>query len=180
MVRVPEPLKMGPTPFLHGKPHHDTETRNHDPARGAWASEEVGGEEGEYVLPCGYRLRICPGHFGKVEHVRYDVDDSPNDNGPCGGFVEGDALVEGNDLAEGRAAEEGDEIAADGEENENDVDVKNQGSGASDDVCGPIICASVHQIVFELVIDSAKGSNEQMKENPNREEQLSTTFVDHP
>ncbi len=37
--------------------------------------------------------------------------------------MEGDVLVKGNNLVKGRATEEGDEIAADGEKDEDDVNM---------------------------------------------------------
>ena len=64
--------------------------------------------------------------------MREDVDCGEEDDGPCGSLVEGDVFVERNDVVQGRPPEERDEIATDWEENEDDVDVKNQGCGTSD------------------------------------------------
>ena len=61
-----------------------------------------------------------------------DVDNGTNDDSPTCGFVEGDVLVKRNDFIQGGAANEGDEVAADGEEDEGDVDMETEGSGTSD------------------------------------------------
>ena len=57
-----------------------------------------------------------------------DVHHGADDNGPGRGNVEGEVLVKGNNLVERGAAEEGDEVAADGKKDENDIDVQDQGS----------------------------------------------------
>ena len=57
------------------------------------------------------------------------------DDRPCGGLVKGDVLVERNDMVEGCAAEEGDKVAADGEKDEDDVDMEDESSRTSDG-CG--------------------------------------------
>lgn len=77
-------------------------------------------------------IRVSHRHFGKVEHVRHDVNDGPYDDGPCRSLVEGDALVKGDDVAERGTAQEGDEVPADGKEDEDDVHMKNHGGSASD------------------------------------------------
>lgn len=43
------------------------------------------------------------------------MNGAPGDNGPCGGFVEGDILIERNDVVQRGPAEQGNEITADGE-----------------------------------------------------------------
>jgi hypothetical protein len=62
-----------------------------------------------------------------------DVEGGEEDDGPCGCLVEGDVLVEGDEVVERRATEEGDEVAADGEEDEDDVDMKDECGGTSGD-----------------------------------------------
>jgi len=47
--------------------------------------------------------------------------------------VKGDVLVERYDVVERCAAEEGDKITADGEKDEDDVDMEDEGSRAGDD-----------------------------------------------
>jgi hypothetical protein len=67
----------------------------------------------------------------KVDHVGDNMNDSESHDRPCGGFVESDVLVEGNDTIEGGLAKERDEVAANGKENEDDIDIKNEGGGTS-------------------------------------------------
>ena len=61
-----------------------------------------------------------------------DVDNGTNDDSPTCGFVEGDVLVKRNDFIQGGAANEGDEVATDGEEDEDDVHVEDKRSGTGD------------------------------------------------
>jgi hypothetical protein len=68
----------------------------------------------------------------KVEHVGDGVNERPEDDGPGGGLVEGDVLVEGNDVVQGCPAQHGDEVPAYGEQDEGDIDVKNEGGSTSD------------------------------------------------
>lgn len=63
--------------------------------------------------------------------MRYDVDKRPPDNGPGGRLVEGDVLVERNVVVEGRLADEGNEVAADRQQDEDHIDVENERSGTS-------------------------------------------------
>ena len=51
------------------------------------------------------------------------MHDSAEDNRPRGGLMEGDVLVKGNDLVKGCATKEGDEIATDGEKDEDDINM---------------------------------------------------------
>ena len=55
------------------------------------------------------------------------VDPRKEDDGPCRRDVEGDVLVELDDAVERRLSGQRDESPADGEEDEGDVDMKNQG-----------------------------------------------------
>ena len=51
------------------------------------------------------------------------MDDRPEDDGPGGGLVECDVLVEGNDIIQGSLAQQGDEVPANREQDEGDIDV---------------------------------------------------------
>lgn len=70
----------------------------------------------------------------EVDHMRGNVNTGADDDGPRSGLVKGDILVEGNDIVKGRAAQEGDEIAADGEEDEYHINMQNK-CGATGDGC---------------------------------------------
>ena len=113
VVGVPEPLKVGAATLLDGKPNHDTERSSHDPAGNTGAGDEVCGEEGDDHLASGLRVRVRESELGEVHHVRGDVDERPEDDGPSGRLVECDVLVERNVVVERRAADERDEVAAD-------------------------------------------------------------------
>ena len=126
VVRVPEPLEVRTAALLNREPHHDTEGGGHDPASGTRASDEVGGDECENLLTGRLRVRVDHRELGEVDHVGDDVDDREDDDGPGDGLVERDVLVEGDERVQGRAAQQGDEIAADREEDERSIDVEDE------------------------------------------------------
>lgn len=55
--------------------------------------------------------------------MRKDVDGGASDDRPGGCLMKSDVLVKRDDLVEGSAAKEGDKIAADGKEDEDDVNM---------------------------------------------------------
>jgi hypothetical protein len=117
-----------PTTLLDREKDHDAQGGGHNPAGETRASCKVGTEEENEEradLP-----GLGEAETGKVDHVGDDVDDGEKDDGPCGGLVEGDVLVKGDDVAQGGNTEEGDKVAADGEEDERGIDVQDQGGGA--------------------------------------------------
>lgn len=127
MVRVPKALKVRPTAFLHRIPHHHAQRKVHNPPGHTRARREVSRKERNDALPRRRRAGIRQREFGEVDHVRDDVHDGEEDDGPGDHFVEGDVLVEGDDVVEWGAPEEGDEVPADGEEDEDDIDVEDEG-----------------------------------------------------
>lgn len=123
MVRVPEPLEVSTATLLHGEPDHDGESSGHDPAGYAGTCCEVGGKEGNDPLAGSLGIRVGHRELSEVDHVCGNMNDSSNHDGPGSGFVESDVLVERNDIVERCAAQEGDEVAADRQQNEGHVDV---------------------------------------------------------
>ena len=132
VVGVPELLKVGTAALLHGVPDHDTECGSHDPTSDTRAGRKVGLEERDEALAGRVGVRVGKGELGEVDHVRSDVHKRAGDDRPCGGLVECDVLVEGNEVVERCAADEGDEVAADGEQDEDDIDVKHKRRRTSD------------------------------------------------
>lgn len=135
VVRVPEPLKVCPPPLLHRKEDHKTKRDGHNPSGRAGARDELGEDEGDDDLAGRVVVCVGDGELGVVDHMRGDVDEGEEDDGPGDHFVERDVLVEGDEVVERGAAEEGDEVAADGEEDEDDIDVQDEGGRAGND-CG--------------------------------------------
>lgn len=127
VVRVPEAVEVGTAALLHREPDHDTERGPHDPASRTGTGREVGHEEGDDTLTGRLRVRVDHGKVGEVDHVCSGVDGREEDDGPGDGFVERDVLVKRDEVVQGGASQEGDEVAADGEEDEDHVDVKDQG-----------------------------------------------------
>lgn len=124
MVGVPEPLKVRAAALLHREPDHDRERGDHNPAGDTRASEEVRPEEVE-DHPAG-RLARRRGEPAEVDHVRGGVNQGAGGDGPAGGLVEGDVLVERDDVVQRGAPEHGDEVPADGQEDERGIDVQDE------------------------------------------------------
>ena len=59
------------------------------------------------------------------------MDNSPKDDSPGGSLVEGDILVERNDVVQGCPAQQGDKVPAYREEDEGDIDVENESGSPS-------------------------------------------------
>lgn len=126
VVGVPEHLEAGAAALLHRVPDHHKEGGGHDPTRDTGARRKVRGEEGDEALGGGRRVGVREGEFRKVEHVGDDVDDSAEDNGPRGRLVESNVLIEGDVVVERGAADKRDEVAADGQQDEDDIDVQDE------------------------------------------------------
>ena len=60
------------------------------------------------------------------------MDDCEHDHGPCRRLVEGDIFVERNELVQWGPTKEGDEIATDGQKDEDDIGVQHESSRTSD------------------------------------------------
>ena len=125
MVGVPEAFKVGFTPLLHRKPDNNSQAEPHDPSGDTRTRRKVGQQEdNEPLLGCICRRN---GEVCKVDHVGNGMNDRPEDEGPCGGLVKSDVLVEGNDVVQGCPTQHGDKVPAYGEQNEGDIDMKNEG-----------------------------------------------------
>lgn len=104
VVRVPEPLKVSAAPLLNSKPHHDAKRSGHDPSSETRPSGEIGTQKPDKDLAGGRSIWVEHCELRKVHHVSGNVDERTGNNGPGGGFVEGDILVEGNDVVQGGSA----------------------------------------------------------------------------
>lgn len=122
---------MCPTAFLHCEPDHKSEKCSHEPAGGSWPGEKICREEGKDTLPRCFGIGIGKGELSKVEHVRHDVNSSPNDYGPCSSFMKGNVLVKWDEIVERGTTQKGDEVPADRKEDKNDIHMKNQGGSTS-------------------------------------------------
>ena len=123
MMGVPEVLKIGAPPFLECEENHDGKDNGHDPTGDTRPGSKVGVEESDKLGTACLCTGVCEGEFGKVDHVCDNVDDGAGNDRPGGGLMESNILVKGDDLVERCATKEGDKIAADGEENEDDINV---------------------------------------------------------
>jgi len=129
MMGVPEAFKIGAPPFLEGEVNHDGKRNGHDPTSEARPGGKVGIEESDKLGTACLCTGVCEGKLGKVDHVRDNVNDGADNDRPGGSLMESDTLVKGDDLVERCATKEGDKIAADGEEDEDDINVEDKGGG---------------------------------------------------
>ena len=123
VMSIPEVLKVGTSPFLRSEIDHDAKGDGHYPPGSAGPGGKVGLEEREELCATCLCGSVGNRELGKVDHVCSDMHGSTEDNGPGGGLMERDVLVKRNDLVKGRATKEGDEIAADREKDEDDINV---------------------------------------------------------
>lgn len=118
--------------LLNGKPDHDSESGSHDPAGDTGSGREV---ENEELNRGRRRTRGSPVNGcepAEVPHVGSNMHRGEDDNRPGGGDVELDVIIERNDIVQGRLAEERDEIPANWEQNEDDVEMEDECSGTGD------------------------------------------------
>jgi len=123
VMSVPEVLEVGTSPFLRGEVDHNGKADSHNPPSSARSSRKVRLKEGDELCATCLCGSVGERKLGKVDHVRCNMHDSADDNRPGGGLMEGDVLVKGNELVKGCATKEGDEIAADGEKDEDDINM---------------------------------------------------------
>jgi len=109
-----------------------------------------------------------------------DMDDSTDYDGPCGCLVESDVLVERDEAIEWGPTKEGNEVPADGEENEDDVEMEHQGGSTSSGKRDSKGLPRVDKVVLELIVDETEYEDKSMEKNPNAKEYLTTTLIDFP
>jgi hypothetical protein len=132
VVGVPEPFEVCTTLLLHRIPHDYEKTGGHDPTSDTRTCCKVDGKECENALARGLYIWIRDCESIEIHHVRSDMDDGPGNNGPCRGFVEGDVLVERYDTVQRGPSEERDEISANRQQDEDDIDMEDKSSCACD------------------------------------------------
>ena len=123
VMSIPEALEVGTSPFLRGEVDHDGKADGHNPPGSAGPSGKVGIKEGEELCATCLCGSVGERELGKIDHVRSDMHDSAEDYRPGGGLMESDVLVKGDDLVKGCATKEGDEIAADREKDEDNINM---------------------------------------------------------
>lgn len=172
VVRIPEAFVVGPPRLLHRRDDHAHQRNEHDIARPARSGHEIRQQpavDAEVVLARDLR---------KVVPVRNGVDPRPEDNGPRGGDVEGDVLVELDNPVQGRLAEQRDEGSAHGEEDDGDVDVEHQRGGPRNDKGEAEVVARGLQAVLHGVVDAGEGEDEGVGEHEDKDESGLCEFSD--
>lgn len=124
MMRIPKAFEVDLSLFLSRKKSHDTQNDGHDPSSGTSPGCKIGTKEVDKELSRG-RAHRC-GQFVEVDHMGSDVDESASDNSPSRCFVECDVAVKRNDTIERGTSKKGYEVAANREENEDHVNVKDK------------------------------------------------------
>lgn len=164
VVRVPEALVVGAPRLLDRRQHHAHERHEHDVAAPPGPGRQVGGEksiEAEVVL--GRDLR-------EVVPVRDGVDPGEEDDGPRRRDVEGDILVELDDTVQRCLPGDGDEGPADGEEDQGDIDMEDEGRGPRYHVRWPECVARGLETVLDSVVDETEGKHKSVQEYEDEDE----------
>jgi hypothetical protein len=166
VMSIPELLKVarGTAAFLPGKENHDAKEEPHEPPSQSRASGEVDCEENDKGVRS---LGGCYSYaqLGKVHHMGYGMNNREEDDGPCDGDVKVDIFVEGNDLVEWCLAEQRDEVAADGKENEDDIDMKHESGCSSQGESDTKNLARSFATIFVLVVEETECADEEMEED---------------
>jgi hypothetical protein len=109
--------------LLYREPDHDAKSDRHDPSGHAGSSGKIENEE--------FDRRVGRGTLGeynseddKVVHVCYDVYRREEDDGPGGGDMELDVVIEGDDHIERRLSQQRDKVAAYREQDKDHIDVQ--------------------------------------------------------
>jgi hypothetical protein len=123
MMGIPKAFKVGAFPFLHGEEDYDAKSSGHYPTCDAGPGGEVGIKKSDKFCATCRCTGVSEGEFVKVDHVCGNVDEGEHNDRPGRRLVEGEVLVKGDDLVERSATKEGDKIAADGEEDEGDINM---------------------------------------------------------
>lgn len=132
VVTVPEPLKVSPSARLHCEPHHRAKHSPHKPASDQRANSEIGSDSEDKLLADGLALCTVDGEPDEIDDVGQSVNDTPEDDGPGGCLMEGDVLVEWDDIVEGGETQSRDEVAADGKQDEDDIDMEDESGSTGD------------------------------------------------
>ena len=132
VVGVPKLFKSSfglPPALLNGKPDHDSESGGHDPAGDTGSGREVENDELNRSRrgTRGGTVNGC--ELAEVPHVGTNMHRGEDDNGPGGGDVELDVIIERNDIVQRCLAEERDEVPANWEQNEDDIEMEDEGGG---------------------------------------------------
>lgn len=176
MVAVPEFLKVGTATLFHGKEYDQEKTSGHDPACDAWSRGEVGQSE---CADLSRGSRLHHSQSGKIDHMGHDVDHTECSDGPSRRLVEINVFLEGDDVVKGGLAKERDEIAANREEDENDINVEYQRSGTGDSIGHTKHLTSTDSIVLELVVEEPEDDHQDVQEDPDGQKYMFTALVDH-
>ena len=132
VMRIPEPLKVGTALLLPGEENHDNKSNGHNPTGPTGSSDDVGLDEDNDALTRVGCIRVERRKFCIVDHVRCDMDKGKECNGPSYCLVEGNVLVEGDDVVQRCATEERDEVTANRQEDEDHVDMEDESGSTSD------------------------------------------------
>ncbi len=125
MMGIPEALKVGTTSILHGGDGNSHQSDKHDVSTPAGTSGKIGQDEShESQIVVG-------GEPSKVVPMSNCVNPREENNGPSNQLVESDILVKGNNVVQGSTPGHGDQIPANGEQDESNIDVESQSSRTS-------------------------------------------------
>jgi len=179
---VPELLEVarGTATLLPGKPNHNSEASGHDPTGDAGSRHKVSFEEDDAGARAAGGSSDRETQPGKVDHVGEGMDGGKEHNRPRSGNMEADVVVEWDDIVQRRLAEQGDEVAANGEENKDDVDVEDEGGSTRNNESDSERCPRTSTGVLEVVVQETERSHKKVEEDKSAKEQMRTSSIDKP
>lgn len=118
MVRIPEAFELRATMLLSSRPAHGCQRDEHNVAAPSGSRGEIGDEEADEAEA------VDLGEDPEISPMGDGVEPGEEEDGPADELVEGDIFVEGNDAVEWGATRHGDQVSADGEQDESYVHVE--------------------------------------------------------
>lgn len=183
VVAIPELFESAvlcTTTLLNRIVDHNGKENQHEPTSDKWANDEIGSNEEDDALSGSGSTLVGHSETVKIDNVGEGVDDTTGEDGPCGRFMKGKIFVERNDSAQGCPAHDGDEVAADWEQNEDDVDMEDQGRGTRNCKCNAEGGSGIVQIILEVVVYKSEDCDKEVQEQEGRKEDVSLALIDHP
>ena len=118
--------------LLDSKPNHNAEGGGHDPAGDTGSGREVENKELNRSRRRIWKRRVNGCEPAEVPHVGCNVDCGEDNDGPCSRNVELDVIIKRNDIVQWGLAEEGDEVPANWEQDEDNIEMEDERGGTGD------------------------------------------------
>lgn len=164
VVGVPEALVVGTSRLLNRGDNHAHESNQHNISCPSRPRHKVGKQ------PTVNAEIMLDRHLSKVVPMGNSVNPGPENNRPGSNDMKADVLVELDDSVEGRLSKHGNEGSADGEQNNGDVDMENEGGGTGNYKSEAKVVARGLKTLLHGVVDACEGEDEGVKKHKDENE----------